>query len=147
MNKLIPILLALFLISCNGSGDSNEQVAVGLKIKNGGTLLVTQTGTNVEGQIDITEDTNLRLTVLFIDQEGMEFTPSFANHTYNVGETGTNISASNFNTTLAPFEFTLTATDTSSTDNFISILVKQGSDTEFFSEPILVVVTEATAQN
>ncbi|HCI70048.1 MAG TPA: hypothetical protein DHV30_05415 [Balneola sp.] len=147
MYKLIPILLVLFFISCSGSGDSDEQVAVGMKIKNGSAVIVTQTGTTVDGQIEITEDTNMRLTVLFIDENGEEFTPSFANHTYNVGETGNNISASNFNTTLPPFAFTLTATDTSSLGNSISILVKQGSTTEFFSQPVPVVVTEATSES
>ncbi len=140
--KTLSIILfsALIFISCDnstGHDDDHEQEPVGLRVKlNGDTVSErTATGTTT-GNLVLTVGNTSIFTVLFIDEDGDEFTPEVEEHSIVVTATGSQFTVATTNSDSTPFGFSLTGV--TSGNSTVSITMNHEGAPEF--GPILLPV-------
>ena len=143
-NLLLILLLSVTLITCdNSTGDDHdhEEEPIGLRVKQGTTVVVEQNLTNVTGTISLTAQNTSSFTVVFISEDGDEFTPEVEEHSIEVIPAAAFVTAANVNSDSAPFSFDLTASEAGTTS--ITIRMLHEGAAEFVSLALPVQVSSA----
>ncbi len=139
-NLLLILILSVSLLNCDnstsGEDHDHEEEPVGLRVKQSGQTVVEQNVTGVTGSINLTLQNISSFTVVFLSEDGDEFTPDVEEHSIEVVSSGIAVSVSNVNSDSAPFSFDLTATDTGSSSITITMLHEGAS--EFVSQSLPV---------
>ena len=141
---LLLILITGLSVSCDnstGNGEEEEHEPIGLKVKQGSTTVVEQNFNSVTGSISLTLQNTTSFTVVFVDEDGDEFTPDVEEHSIGVTSAGILITVSNVNSDSAPFSFDLTATDSGNSSITITMLHEGAS--EFVSQALPIQATSA----
>lgn len=143
---LYTILLTGLFAACSNSTSSDdhghEEEPVGFRIKQNNQTVVEQTATGpISGQISITAGSSSTFTVLFVSEDGDEFTPDVDEHSITVTSDDTIFSITNINVDTAPFSFTISGND-EGTGSFDLNMLHEGA-AEFTRLDIPVEVTAA----
>ena len=140
--KTLSLILfsTLIFISCDnstGHDDDQEQEPVGLRVKLNGQTVSERTATGTTtGNLTLTVGNSSSFTVLFVDEDGDEFTPEVEEHSIVVTASGTQFTVASVNSDSAPFGFSLTGV--TSGNSTVSITMNHEGAPEF--GPILLPV-------
>ncbi|MFY0684908.1 MAG: hypothetical protein JXR20_10185 [Balneola sp.] len=143
---LYAIILTGTFAACSNSTSSDdhehEEEPVGFRIKQNNQTIVEQTATQpITGTISVTARSSSTFTVLFVSEDGDEFTPDVDEHSITVTTEDTIFSITNINSSTAPFSFTITGND-EGTGSFDLKMLHEGA-AEFTRLDIPVEVTAA----
>ena len=137
------IFSAILSISCDNSTghDDHEQEPVGLKVKANDLTVSERTAVGTTtGNLALTVGNTSAFTVLFVDEDGEEFTPVVEEHSIEVTASGSQFTVASVNSDSEPFGFSLTgATSGNST---VSITMNHEGAAEFGPILLPVVVTD-----
>jgi len=143
--KTLSLILfcSLMFISCDnstGHDDDSEQEPFGLRVKlNGQTVSERTASGSTTGNLTLTVGNSSSFTVLFVDEDGEEFTPEVEEHSIVVIASGSQFTVASINSDSAPFGFSLTGV--TSGNSTVSITMNHEGAPEF--GPILLPVVVA----
>lgn len=143
-SALLFSFILLFVASCSTDSDDHhdEEEPVGLRVKLNGTTVVEQDANQtITGTISLTAGASASFTVLFISEDGDEFTPEVDEHSITVVSGSTDFTVSNVNSDSAPFGFDLAASANATDNSTITITMNHEGAPEFVSQALPVTVS------
>lgn len=144
-SALLFTFILLFVASCStDSGDDHhdEEEPVGLRVKLNGNVVVEQDANQtITGTVSLTAGASASFTVLFISEDGDEFTPEVDEHSITVVSASTDFTVSNVNSDSAPFGFDLTASANAADNSTFTITMNHEGAPEFVSLALPIAVT------
>ena len=142
----VILLTGIFNACSNSTSSEEEQEPIGLNAKLNGQTVVNQLNNTVQGSIQITEGQTISLTVLFVDEDGVEFTPDPDEHSILVESNTSIISSSNISSDEVPFSFDLSASGNGQGNSIVITMNHEGAP-EFVSRDLPVVVSASSASS
>lgn len=138
------LVTGLFTACDNSTGsEEEEQEPVGYRVKLNNQTVIEETASSPRtGTLSVTQGTTTTFTVVFIDEEGAEFTPEPEEHSITLTSQSGIVTFTNINSDTAPFSFDVVAQDTG-TGTFELNMLHEGA-AEFTRLGIPVEVTASS---
>ena len=140
---LLILLTVGFIASCSNSTENEEdpeQEPVGLIVKQNGQTVIGQNASGItDGPIELTVGVSTTFTIVFVDEDGEEFTPEPEEHGISVDKTPATLAVENIMSDSEPFSFDLTASAEGS--GSITITLTHEGASEFVSNALSVNVS------
>jgi len=112
-SALFLLLVTGLFAACSnstGSDHDDEQEPIGFKIKQNGLVVIAEPTTSSKtDSLTVSEGSTTTFTVVFIDEDGDEFTPDPDEHSITLETQSSIISFININSDVAPFSFDVVA--------------------------------------
>ncbi len=145
-SALFLLLVTGLFAACSNSTSSEEeeeQEPIAIRVKqNGQTVVERNNETNTTtGTLTVNQGTTTSFTVLFVDENGVEFTPEPDEHSIDVSSTSPIIIFSNVNSESAPFGFDVQAQDTGAAT--FQIVMNHVGSPEFTASGLPLEVTSS----